>query len=96
MFRYSILFPLRFLGLIGTFTVFFAMFFSVKAFMPPGRTKLAVEQRLIRFMCGEPRGWGGGGAVRGGACGGGGRRGCHERGAGHQHGCRSAAHPLWW
>jgi hypothetical protein len=31
------------------------MFFPVKALWPPGRNKLAVEQRLIRFMCGEPR-----------------------------------------
>jgi len=53
VFRYAILFPLRLLGLLSCFAVFFAMFFSVKAFMPPSRTKLHVEQRLIRFMCGE-------------------------------------------
>lgn len=53
MFRHAILFPLRLIGLLSCFAVFFAMFFSVKAFMPKSRTKLAVEQRLIRFMCGE-------------------------------------------
>jgi glycerol-3-phosphate O-acyltransferase 3/4 len=37
---------------MGTFGVFFALFFSVKAFWPAGRNKLALEQRLIRFMCG--------------------------------------------
>jgi hypothetical protein len=60
VFRYAFLFPLRLLGLLSWFAVFFAMFFSVKAAMPAGRTKLAVEQRLIRFMCGESgrRSWG--------------------------------------
>jgi hypothetical protein len=53
VFRYAILFPLRLFGLLSCFAAFFAMFFTVKAFWPPGDTKLAVEQRLIRFMCGE-------------------------------------------
>ncbi|GBF93567.1 glycerol-3-phosphate acyltransferase [Raphidocelis subcapitata] len=52
VFRYVILFPLRLFGLIACFAAFFLMFFPVKALWPPGRTKLAVEQRLIRFMCG--------------------------------------------
>lgn len=52
VFRYTILFPLRLLGLLSCFAIFFALFFSVKAVMPAGHTKLAVEQRLIRFMCG--------------------------------------------
>ncbi|KAI8471890.1 MAG: acyltransferase-domain-containing protein [Monoraphidium minutum] len=52
VFRYAILFPLRLAGLLGCFAVFFALFFSVKALWPAGRTKLMLEQRLIRFMCG--------------------------------------------
>eukprot|EP00878_Enallax_costatus_P003017 GHUV01003215.1.p1 GENE.GHUV01003215.1~~GHUV01003215.1.p1 ORF type:complete len:425 (+),score=75.67 GHUV01003215.1:346-1620(+) len=52
VFRHCVLFPIRLTLLLSSHLIFFIVFFTVKGLWPSGPTKLAVEQRLIRFLCG--------------------------------------------
>lgn len=52
VFRHCVLFPIRLTLLLSSHLIFFLIFFTVKGLWPSGPTKLAVEQRLIRFLCG--------------------------------------------
>ncbi len=49
--RTIVLFPLRLALLLSAHALFFLVFFTVKALMPGGPSKLAVEQWLIRALC---------------------------------------------
>lgn len=50
--RHCILFPFRLALLLSSHLAFLAVFFSVKALWPNTPGKLAMEQRLIKFLCG--------------------------------------------
>ena len=52
VFRYGVLFPLRFFVLITSVIVFLILFFLVKTLMPKSKRKLAMEQALVRFLAG--------------------------------------------
>nr|ALK24260.1 glycerol-3-phosphate acyltransferase [Lobosphaera incisa]UUT39807.1 glycerol-3-phosphate acyltransferase [Lobosphaera incisa] len=51
VFRYGILFPLRFLLLIGGFIVFFIAFFTVHNVLPDSPRRSLLERGLVKFQC---------------------------------------------